>query len=115
MGTLKIRVKKLKISLKMVRQDARGFADLFPRVIKWCNNPRDKGDYYFFETTGSGPFLLGGIVVDIGPVAYGPFRHDNIIFIEDIYNPNDNPDVIRRLIKEVIKFAKTKRCQHIRG
>jgi hypothetical protein len=115
MGTSKIRVKKLKISLKMVRQGARGFADLFPRVMKWCNKPRDKGGYYFFEASGSGPFLLGGIVIDIGPMAYGPFRCDNIIFIEDVYNPNDNPDIMSRLIKEVIRFAQAKRCRHIRG
>jgi hypothetical protein len=115
MGTSKIRVKKLKISLKMVRQGARGFEGLFPRVMKWCNKPGDKGDYYFFEASGSGPFLLGGIVVDVGPISYGPFRHDNIVFIEDIYNPNDNPDIVSRLIKEVIRFAKIKRCRHIRG
>lgn len=88
---------------------------LFPRVMRWRNNHKDRDNYYFFGAIDSDSNILGGIVIDVGPMAYGPFRRDNIIFIEDVYNPNDNPDIISRLIKEVIRFAKAKRCRHIRG
>jgi len=83
--------------------------------MKWCNNPRDKASYYFFEAINRSPFLLGAIVIDIGPMAYGPFKQDNITFIEDIHNPNASHNIISRLIREVIKFSMAKKCRHIRG
>ncbi|HLD36479.1 MAG TPA: hypothetical protein VJC37_07135 [Planctomycetota bacterium] len=115
MKITKITIQKHKLSLEGCRKGGRGLTDLFPRVMKWCNNPRDKANYYFFEAIDRSPFLLGAIAIDIGPMAYGPFKQDNITFIEDIHNPNANHNVISRLIKEVIKFSKSKKCRHIRG
>jgi len=88
---------------------------LFPRVIKWRNNPKDKGNYYFFGAVDSDSNILNAVVIDIGLMAYGPFKQDNITFIEGIVHSFANHSIISRLLKQVVKFSKVKKCRHIRG
>ena len=84
-------------------------------VMKWQNNHQDKGNYYFFGAVDSDSNILSAIVIDIGPLAYGPLKRDNIAFIEGIVHPFSNRGVISQILNWVIRFSKTKKCKHIRG
>ncbi|MDI6733389.1 MAG: hypothetical protein QME51_03555 [Planctomycetota bacterium] len=88
---------------------------LFPTVMKWRNNPKDKGNYYFFSVVDSDSNILSAVAIDIGPMVYGPFKRDKIAFIEGIVHPFISRRVINRILKQAIRFCKAKKCHHIRG
>jgi len=44
----------------------------FPRSVEWLHNPNDDGDYHFFLAVAPQGAFLGGAVIDIGPIGFGP-------------------------------------------
>ena len=59
-------------------------ARLFPRAVRWMNDPKDEGNYRFFAATDDGGFFLGGSVIDIGRMRFGPLSETVVGFLEDL-------------------------------
>jgi len=59
-------------------------ADLFPRAVGWLNEPTETGDYRFFGATDDNGVLLGGCVLEIGTLRFGPLSNVPAGFLEDI-------------------------------
>ncbi len=60
-------------------------AALFPRAVRWMNDPKDGGNYHFFAATGNDGRFLGGSVIDIGNMRFGPLAEKKSGFLEDIH------------------------------
>ena len=59
-------------------------AELFPRAVQWRDDATDKGDYCFFAATDNRGVFLGGSVVAIGPLLFGPIAETLVGYLEDI-------------------------------
>jgi hypothetical protein len=44
----------------------------FPQAVRWLGDATDEGDYCFFAGTDDRKVFLGGSVVDISPLQFGP-------------------------------------------
>jgi ribosomal protein S18 acetylase RimI-like enzyme len=55
----------------------------FPLTARNIANPNDDGDYRFFAAVERGA-VVGGAVIDIGPLGFGPLRELTIGFLENI-------------------------------
>jgi len=61
-----------------------GVAKLFARAVAWSEGPKDTGDYHFLVATDETGLLLGGCVIDIGPMGFGPLAEETVGFLENI-------------------------------
>ena len=59
-------------------------ADLFPCAIDWVDDPNETGEYRFFIATDDGGSLLGGSLIEIGTLRFGPLSDVRAGFLEDI-------------------------------
>ncbi len=55
----------------------------FPEAVAWFEDPEDEGDYRFFAASDGGEFI-GGCVIDISPLGFGPLAGRMAGFLEDI-------------------------------
>ncbi len=55
----------------------------FPEEVAWFEDPGDEGDYHFFAASEGGEFI-GGCVVDVSPLGFGPLAGMMAGFLEDI-------------------------------
>jgi len=58
--------------------------ELFPRAVAWLDDPTDDGDYRFFSATDESGTFLGGSVIDLGTLVFGPLSDLPAGFLEDI-------------------------------
>jgi len=61
-----------------------GIAELFSEAVAWTEDHNDTGDYHFLAATDEGGLLVGGCVIDIGPMGFGPLSEQTIGFLENI-------------------------------
>jgi ribosomal protein S18 acetylase RimI-like enzyme len=59
-------------------------AKLFRRAVGWLEDPGETGEYRFFVATGDSGSLLGGSVIEIGTLRFGPLSDVSAGFLEDI-------------------------------
>ena len=59
-------------------------AELFPRAVGWLEDPGETGEYRFFVATSDSGSLLGGSVIEIGTLRFGPLAGVTAGFLEDI-------------------------------
>lgn len=78
---------KMKTKIKRVKPGDAAWpsvAALFPRAVRWMNDPKDGGDYHFLSATGEGGRFLGGSVMEIGRMRFGPLAETKAGFLEDL-------------------------------
>lgn len=88
----------------------------FPRAVRWLNDPKDDGHYYFFVATDDKKKFLGGCVIDVGPLRFGPLAKQTAGFIEDIIvlKKNRKRGIGTALIRKALEFAWRSNAQHVR-
>jgi ribosomal protein S18 acetylase RimI-like enzyme len=92
-------------------------ADLFPRAIGWLNDPNEIGDYRFFIATDDNDFFLGGSVIEIGTLRFGPLSDVKTGFLEDIavFESHRRKGVGMALLRASLSVAWREGCESVRG
>jgi GNAT superfamily N-acetyltransferase len=93
-----------------------GMTGLFPRAVAWTEDPGDTGSYHFLAATDRAGHLLGGSVVDIGPMGFGPLAGMTVGFLEDIevIEAHRRKGVGKALLRAVLSFAWEKGARSVR-
>lgn len=88
----------------------------FPRSVKWLEDPEDHGDYHFFVAVDTDGSFLGGVVIDVGPIDYGPLNGRTEGFLEDIEveEPYRRRGIGTALMHRVLDFAWQLGARHVR-
>lgn len=91
-------------------------AEMFPRAIKWLDDPNDDGNYHFFAATDDDGAFVGGSVIDIGNLRFGPLSDMQIGFLEDIQvsTPHRRQGVGTALLRAVLNLAWECGAQNVR-
>ena len=92
-------------------------ADLFPQSIRWLNDPNEKGDYRFFVAVDEPGALLGGSVIDIGTLTYGPLADMPAGFLENIevLGPHRGQGIGAALLRATLDCAWRMGCESVRS
>lgn len=56
----------------------------FPSTAGYIADPKDDGDYHFFAAIDPEQGIVGGAVIDIGEMGFGPLGHIMIGYLENI-------------------------------
>jgi len=88
----------------------------FPRSVKWLHDPNDDGEYHFFLAINPQGTFLGGVVVDIGPMSFGPLAGRIEGFLEDIEvaEPFRRRGIGTALARAALQFAWQREARHVR-
>ncbi|MGD0093766.1 MAG: GNAT family N-acetyltransferase [Planctomycetota bacterium] len=91
-------------------------AKLFARSVRYMNDPKDKGDYHFLAATDARGRFLGGSVIDIGPLRFGPLADTTAGFLENIevLRPYRRHGVATALLRATLRFAWRRGCESVR-
>lgn len=91
-------------------------AELFPRAVGWLNDPHDDGGYSFFVATDNENTFLGGSVIDVGTMRFGPLSDVIIGFLEDIHvlEAHRRKGVGHALLQAVLGHAWEYGCENVR-
>lgn len=88
----------------------------FPRSVAWLRDPADEGNYHFFLALDEDDGFLGGTVIDIGAIDYGPLGGRIEGFLEDIEvaEPHRRRGIGTALMQRVLAFAWERGARHVR-
>lgn len=91
-------------------------AGLFPRAVAHMADTADDGDYHFFAAVDEAGRFLGGSVVDVGPMGFGPLADATVGFLEDIevLEPHRRRGVGSALLGAALRFAWDAGAEHVR-
>jgi GNAT superfamily N-acetyltransferase len=56
----------------------------FPSTARYIADPDDDGHYHFFAAVDDDQGVIGGAVIDIGELNFGPLKHMTVGFLESI-------------------------------
>ena len=89
---------------------------LFPRAVAWLDDPKDEGSYSFFAAVDDKDVFLGGAVIDIGAMGFGPLSETTIGFLEDIevIETHRRHGVGTALLRAALNHAWQTGCQNVR-
>lgn len=110
---------KMNTKIKMVRPGDDAWpplAALFPRAVRWMNDPKDGANYHFFAAVGGDGALLGGSVIEIGNMRFGPLAETRIGFLEDIHvaESERGKGVGSALLRATLDHAWAQGCENVR-
>jgi ribosomal protein S18 acetylase RimI-like enzyme len=90
---------------------------LFPRAVRWLKNPTEEGDYHFFAATDDGGTFLGGSVIEVGTLRFGPLSEMPAGYLEDIHviETYRRQDVGSTLLRATLDYAWSCGCETVRG
>ena len=93
-----------------------GVVKLLPRAVVWSEDPNDTGDYHFLAATDETGRFLGGCVIDIGPMGFGPLAEETIGFLEDIevIEEHRRRGVGRALLRSALDLAWERGARSVR-
>ena len=92
-------------------------AELFPRAVGWLDDPNDEDDYAFFAASDEAGTFLGGSVIAVGRLRFGPLSETTAGFIEDVevLEPHRNQGVGAALLRATLDHAWSRGCETVRG
>jgi len=92
-------------------------AELFSRAVAWLADPADDGDYRFFAATDDTGTFLGGSVIDLGTLLFGPLADVPAGFLEDIevLEPHRRNGVGAALLRAALNCAWQTGCESVRS
>lgn len=92
-------------------------AKLFPRAVGWLEDPNDDGEYHFFTATDEAGCFLGGTVLEVGPLTFGPLADMTVGFIEDIevLEPYRRRGAGCALLEALLEFAWRSGAHNVRS
>jgi ribosomal protein S18 acetylase RimI-like enzyme len=88
----------------------------FPRAVRWLRDPGDTGDYHFFVAVDEQDGFVGGAVIDVGSIDYGPLTGQIEGFLEDIEvaAPFRRRGIGTALMRRTLAFAWARGARHVR-
>ena len=88
----------------------------FPRAVRRLLDPSDHGEYHFFVAIDVRLRFLGGAVIDVGPIDYGPLAGRMEGFLEDIEvgEAFRRQGVGRALLRAAVDYAWGREAHHVR-
>ncbi len=88
----------------------------FPSTARYIADPQDPGDYHFFAAVEGEHGVIGGAVLDLGPLRFGPLAEMTVGFLENIEvdEPFRRRGVGRALLEAVLGFAWRWGAQNVR-
>lgn len=88
----------------------------FPRTARYIADPEDTGEYHFFAAIDAHGGVVGGAVIDIGKLSFGPLKDMTIGFLEN----TDVDEACRRrgvgtaLLHAALNYAWERGAQSVR-
>ena len=88
----------------------------FPRAVRRLLDPSDQGEYHFFVAIDMRLRFLGGAVIDVGPIGYGPLAGRMAGFLEDIEvgEPFRRQGVGTALLRAALDYYWDREAGHVR-
>ncbi|HAU38729.1 MAG TPA: hypothetical protein DCX07_13565 [Phycisphaerales bacterium] len=88
----------------------------FPSTARYLADPKDTGEYHFFAAIDPAGAVVGGAVIDIGGLGFGPLKDMTIGFLENI----EVDEAFRRqgigtaLLRAALDYAWQRGAQNVR-
>ena len=91
-------------------------AELFPRAVRWTEEPADKSEYHFFAAADGDFRFLGGSVIEIGTLRFGPLSEMPIGCLEDIrvIETHRRKGVGTAVLRATLDHAWANGCENVR-
>jgi len=91
-------------------------AAVFPRAARWMDDPKEGGNYRFFAATGNGGRFLGGSVIEIGSMRFGPLADTKSGFLEDVHveESERRKGIGAALLRATLDHAWDEGCENVR-
>lgn len=91
-------------------------AAFFPRAVRWMGDPKEGGNYHFFAATGDGGRFLGGSVIDLSSMRFGPLAKTKSGFLEDIHvvESERRKGIGSALLRATLDHAWDQECESVR-
>lgn len=88
----------------------------FPNAVKWQKDLSDKGDYHFFAVSDDQGSFLGGAVIDIGKMYFGPLADEKVTYLENLYVVDNKrrKGIGSLLLHHLVNYAWSQQAIHIR-
>jgi len=88
----------------------------FPSTARYIADPADHGEYHFFAAVDPAAGVVGGAVIDIGPLGFGPLGEMTIGFLENIEvdEPVRRCGIGTRLLRAALDYAWQRNAQNVR-
>ena len=89
----------------------------FWRAVSWMEDPADGGDYHFFVALDDGGRFLGGAVVDVEPMRFGPLAEVTVGFLEYVYVAEEfrRRGIAKALVARAAEYAWGRGAENVRG
>lgn len=89
----------------------------FSRQVKWLDDPEDEGEYEFFIALDKDEHYLGGGVIDVSDMHFGPLSEMMVGFLEavEVLPEFRRQGIGARLVKSILEFAWEKGAQNVRS
>ncbi len=91
--------------------------ETFPEAVGWINNPDDDGNYRFFVATDEQGKFLGGSVIDVTEMGFGPLAGVPVGFLENlcVLMPYRRRGIGTALLRAVLDHAWACNCDSVRS
>jgi len=92
-------------------------AGLFPRAVRWSEDPTDEGEHHCFAAMSERGLLLGGSVIEVGTLRFGPLSEMSAGYLEDIQvlEEHRRKGVGSALLRAMLDYAWSRGCETVRG
>lgn len=107
------------MKIEQIKQDNphwKRISKMFPHAVEWLDNPEDPGDYHFLGAIDENEILVGGSVIDIGAMDFGPLKDMTVGFLEDIevLCKHRKKGIGALLLQGTLDYSWQKGCENVR-
>lgn len=88
----------------------------FPSTARYIADPEDHGEYHFFAVVSPDGVVIGGAVIDVGAMGFGPLKDMTIGFLENIEvdEPYRRRGIGTALLRATLGYAWNRGAQNVR-
>ncbi len=88
----------------------------FWRAVSWTEDPDDDGDYHFFVALDEKDRFLGGAVIDVREMGFGPLADVTIGFLEYVHVAEESrrTGIAKALVGRALEFAWGRGAENVR-